>query len=300
MIRSTFNVITGSVLLGLAFFMTFSSLAEGPAAPVTLSGTNQFELTGTNNGRTYLMYVSVPTIDAPEEGFPVIYVTDASQAFPILIGPADRYARMVKETPAIIVGIGYPDGVDAGKERGLDLTPAVPDASKQMPGTGGAESFLSFITDDLKPVIEKQYPINTGEQTLMGHSYGGLFALYTLFSNSELFQNYVISSPSIWFGEKHILTLQGQLAPKEGQTLRIFLSVGEHEQSPTDKLTASRDNPEQFKKRMAALAMLDNAAALAPTLEEKTTDFEFRVLKGLGHMLAGRVAPLQALPFIFE
>ncbi|MFC3053538.1 alpha/beta hydrolase [Kordiimonas pumila] len=270
------------------------------AAPLTLENTSQFDITGTENGRIYRISVYSPKEQAPEEGFPVIYVTDSSQMFPLIIGPAARYAAGVKETPAVIVGIGYPETMEANKERAVDLTIPLPDENKQPEGTGGASSFLNFITHDLKPVIEKDHKINKQDQSLYGHSYGGLFALYTLFTATSEFQNYLISSPSIWFGNKHILTLKDQIRVQQNQRLRVLLTVGSHEDTPDRKILATRDNPEELKARMAEFAMVQNTINLAAELDSQLDTFEFHKLDGLSHMLAGRVAVIRAIPFVFD
>lgn len=106
----------------------------------------------------------------------------------------------------------------SGEERCYDFTPSViskdaalkPDG-KPWPKTGGAHHFFTFIEEELKPQIEKNFEIDKGKQTLFGHSLGGLFALHILFTNINAFQNYFISSPSIWWNNQSVLEKEGNL-----------------------------------------------------------------------------------------
>ncbi|MGR5913571.1 hypothetical protein ACT7DA_04955 [Bacillus pacificus] len=45
----------------------------------------------------------------------------------------------------------------------------------------------------------------------LGHSLGGLFALHILFTNLNAFQNYFISSPSIWWNNQSVLEKEENL-----------------------------------------------------------------------------------------
>ncbi|MFI7940128.1 alpha/beta hydrolase-fold protein, partial [Acinetobacter baumannii] len=53
----------------------------------------------------------------------------------------------------------------------------------------------------LKPEIAKQFPINSQQQSLYGHSFGGLFVLYHFFQKPTAFQRYFAASPSLWFDQ---------------------------------------------------------------------------------------------------
>ena len=74
-----------------------------------------------------------------------------------------------------------------------------------------AKKFLSFINNNLKPLIESKFNIDNLNQSYCGFSFGGLFGLYTLFTSTESFQRYVIGSPSIWWKNKFILDLSWSL-----------------------------------------------------------------------------------------
>jgi hypothetical protein len=207
---------------------------------IIVSNTEQWKMYSTLENREYQIHISKPKQPAPDSGYPVIYVLDGNaffQTFHEAIKIQSVRAEKTGVSPAIIVGIGYPiEGAFSGEERCYDFTPSVvskdaplkPDG-KPWPKTGGAHNFLTFIEEEVKPQIENSFEIDKGKQTLFGHSLGGLFALHTLFTNINAFQNYFISSPSIWWNNQSLLekeeNLINELNIAKAET-GIFLTVG--------------------------------------------------------------------------
>jgi hypothetical protein len=65
--------------------------------------------------------------------------------------------------------------------------------------THGGDDFCRFIREDLVPLIDRTYPTSPVDRTYFGHSGGGYFGLYTLFTDSTLFKNYIVSSPGLLY-----------------------------------------------------------------------------------------------------
>jgi predicted alpha/beta superfamily hydrolase len=65
----------------------------------------------------------------------------------------------------------------------------------------GAHDYLAFVERELIPYIEARYRADPQRRALGGHSLGGLFGAYALLTKPELFQHYILSSPSLWFHE---------------------------------------------------------------------------------------------------
>ena len=162
--------------------------------------------------------------------YPVIYVLN-SRPNAVMLAAMRHVAQTKRE---IIVGIGYADsngnsiGSFAAYTR--DHTP-IEDASwmgaKTVGTGGGAKLFLNFITTKVKPFINKIYTVNKHDQTLVGHSFAGLFGLYTLFTHPDLFKRYVIASPSLWWGNGIGFELEKQYAGKHNRLAKnVFLAVG--------------------------------------------------------------------------
>lgn len=117
--------------------------------------------------------------------------------------------------PAIVVGIGH-HGTEkeVSKQRFYDFTPfadqySYPDRLKEhavdLGPHGGAEKLLDFMEQELMPEISRRYTVDSRCQTLFGHSLGGLFVLFALFTRSQLFTNFLACSPSIWWNDHEIL-----------------------------------------------------------------------------------------------
>lgn len=178
-----------------------------------------------NRGASYRIMVYKPEVPAPETGFPVIYMLDANSAFGSMaetVRLQTRGPHMLE--PAVVVGIGYDtDQPFETNRRFYDYTvyadktelPNRKDGS-EWPTTGGADVFLTFIEEELKPLIEQEISIDRNRQTLFGHSLGGLFTLYTMFTKRQAFQVYAAGSPSIWWKNQFLFPLAERFA-KEAQ-----------------------------------------------------------------------------------
>ncbi|QEM06911.1 hypothetical protein DIU31_026645 [Mucilaginibacter rubeus] len=90
--------------------------------------------------------------------------------------------------PMIIVGV-------LNVDRDRDFLPTHNNGNKT---SGGADKFLKFFKEELIPYIDKTYP-SDGDNTLFGHSFGGVFVTYALLNEPQLFNNYIAGDPSYWW-----------------------------------------------------------------------------------------------------
>lgn len=260
---------------------------EAPAVhPVVIPNSDSWTMQSAE-GRTYRIFVATPILPPPPEGYPVIYVLDAQHMF----ATATETVRALERRPdgggpAIVVGIGYPDGVHPGQERKFDLTPRLGSPEPKQPGTGGAEAFMTFIETRLKPEIDRRYRINTKQEAVFGHSLAGLFTLYMLVNKPDLFDNWIAASPSIWFEEELIKrgNVRKRLAPKlatTGATPRVLITVGEFEQSIDPVF-------EPNKEKLNDRKQVDNAREFSEFLTQPGVLVKFENIAGEDH---GTVIP---------
>lgn len=96
--------------------------------------------------------------------------------------------------PAIIVRVPnrYVNGFNL---RDRDLTPT---RWQDLDSSGGADRYLDFFEKELMPYIRKKYRTN-GENTLIGASFGGMFAIYTMLKRTSLFHFYITADPALHF-----------------------------------------------------------------------------------------------------
>jgi len=192
---------------------------------VNIHNTQAFEFYSEKVEDTYSVQLALPkSYSQSNQKYPVLYVLDANIFFSITLGTA-RLLQYGNEIPElIVVGIGYPNENEHMLLRNRDYLPTFNKSSRM---SGHANRFLSFVNEELVPEINMLYRTDQENQTLLGDSYSGLFALYTLFTNSNLFNNYIIGSPSIYWDDRVIFDIeQEQMSEMDDLRAKVFLSVG--------------------------------------------------------------------------
>jgi len=171
----------------------------------------------------YRVLVATPRSAPVDKRLPAaLYVLDGNAQFPLVINAIDEKwtamsanAQSTANLP-VIVGLGYPEAKAyplAARTR--DFTYATP--GKAFAAGGGAANFYDFVSSQVRPYIEKQYATDPEHQVLSGHSFGGLFALYVLLNHPNAFDQYVIGSPSLWWGNGAILNDVQAFEGKQGK-----------------------------------------------------------------------------------
>jgi len=197
---------------------------------VTLPQTEMRYMYSSIIGEEIKIFVSLPDdYKSTDTTYPVLYLTDAN----LMFAATEQIIRMMtigRELPQIIlVGLGYRTNnlSTIFKLRSGDFTPTpIPDPQKLGWSTGGAPRFLRFMTEELFPCIKKNYRVS-GDAAYAGYSYGGLFGLYVLFHQPEMFKRHIIGSPSIWFDSLVTFKYEAEYAAKDSDLLaRVFMSMG--------------------------------------------------------------------------
>ena len=135
---------------------------------------------------------------AGSQRYPVMYLLDGDGHFHHTTGITQFLANQGRMPQMIVVAIPNTD-------RTRDLTPE-PDAewAERAPTAGGADNFLSFITDELMPWVNDNFR-TADYSVLVGHSFGGLFATYALLTRPQVFDAYVSISPSLWWNDRALV-----------------------------------------------------------------------------------------------
>ena len=236
-------------------------------------------------GRSYDIYVKLPLgydkKKNAQQSYPVIYLNDGPYTFQVASGVTRLPIAAKKMTPVILVGISFAKGEKPRLSRTLDLTPVV---DKQWKGkTGGGLNYLSFIETEVIPLIEKTYRADSSQRTLSGQSFGGSFGVLALFSKPQLFKNYVLTSPSIWFGHPYLFELEEQFA-KENTDLNanIYFATGQFEQKQYGKYNdmVTQQNELVAKLRSRKYSNLNIRAEIIEGAHHETT-FPIAFTKGI-------------------
>jgi predicted alpha/beta superfamily hydrolase len=175
-----------------------------------------FESKVLNERKTIVVIPPYNYKDRPDEKFPVVYVLDPGNNLFATFGIVNYYSDMLKIMPRmIIVGI-----VSTDREKDYLPTP-----SKDQPTGGGADKFLQFINSELVALIDSAYPA-TSERCIIGHSAGGLFAMYTLKNQPELFNSFICIDPSLWYDDQYCVRMMPEfLRTNKNLKKSIFISL---------------------------------------------------------------------------
>lgn len=224
--------------------------------PVTTERSDRYRFESQVVGKPFI--IEVVRIDAlfsppaPGDRLPIIFVTD-NDLLSMLVPTIARVGSMELFPSMIVVGVGYDlsdaaDPVDAfvlgAARRATDFTPTFDEAylagvvpfTEQVLGRswpedaslGGADAFLAFIDEELKPFVAAHYPVDLEDGTLIGHSLGGLFALHVLFTSPDSFKRYVALSPAAQYGDGILFREEAALPDAPA---RVFIGLGS-EDSP--------------------------------------------------------------------
>jgi len=101
--------------------------------------------------------------------------------------------------PTIVVGISNVD-----RKRDFTFPTTIQKDKEDFPTTGESAKFISFIEKELQPYIDKNYKTNSNKM-LIGQSLGGLLATEILYTKPQLFNQYLIVSPSLWWNAESLL-----------------------------------------------------------------------------------------------
>lgn len=207
--------------------------AEPIATPYAMPSTQVWDMTS-DVGRKYRIFVSYPGQgEPPAGGYPVLYALDGNASF-----AAFAEARRIQEYDAIgkviVVGVGYQTDMPYAEERNEDfIVMDDPPPGKRLgrsKGKSGRDEFLDFLTGKLRTEIGSRFKIDPDRQALFGHSFGGLFALHTLYSKPQAFHSIVVASPSLEL-DAGVLRDERDFvsrleAGKVGKTSRVMVVVG--------------------------------------------------------------------------
>src|SRR5215471_4034087 len=170
--------------------------------------------------------------DGASERYPVLYILDAETHFRYASGIVEFLAFADRIPEMIVVGIAS----GSRERRTRDLTPVSTSQMDQRftPGHGGAASFLSFLTQELLPMVDKKYRTRP-YRILVGHSHGGLFASYVLAEKPTAFQAYLAIDPSLSWNNGAVVNQIGTMLTRTKSLPVDFFLVAAHSGDPRDR-----------------------------------------------------------------
>ena len=208
---------------------------RGDGLPYEIAGTEVWTVPDPVSGRDYQVFVSLPAAYAehPDRRYPVLYVTDADYAFPVVRSIA---RRLNVEGPAveefILVGLSYALGEDGMTSRRRDYTPTTPRHGKPEAGDlhGEGAAYATYLRDEVIPLVASRYRSEERRRMLLGHSYGALLGAQIMFSQPELFSGYILGSPSFWYDRNVMTGFERDYAKaNDNLSASVYMYIGEYE-----------------------------------------------------------------------
>jgi enterochelin esterase-like enzyme len=217
-------------------------------APILRQST--FELYSDHVADRYKIYIRLPEGYDPQhpEGYPVIYLLDGDwyfdgQGWRIsgggVAGIVSSLGRGGRIPKAILVGIGYVEE----NQRGRDFL-------------WRYEKFYAFLTEELIPFIDANYRTDLGsERTLVGHSDGGYFTLYSFCqyegNGANPFGRFIAISGDFTKNEWLMFREEGKLNRRigDGGVVKgaLFMAVGGQEEARF--VTSNQDMVNRLESR---------------------------------------------------
>jgi len=242
------------------FMLAFAVNAYAQYPRVDIPGSEVRKITSSIvAGQEYELQILLPGgHKTSNKKFPVIYLMDSQWDFPLLkcLYGEHYYDGFIPEL--IVVGVTW--GGNNPNHDSLRARDYTPTKEARSPQSGGADNFLSFMKNELFPFIEKNYKADNNNRTLMGCSLGGLFTLYTLFTQPELFTGYAAASPAVGWDREVLYKYEKEFAEKKSiKPLRVYMTIGDVERSrPTYERFAAQMTSRNYSSVSLRSKILEN------------------------------------------
>ena len=222
--------------------------------------------------------------DSPDRYYPTLYILDPYWDFPMVTGLLETmiYDGVIPEI--FVVGIGYP-GKDADHNalRGIDMMPDFENVKRS-----GGHRFLKLIKQEIIPYVEKNYRADPEFKAIGGVSFGGMFTIFAMLEEPELFQGIISSTGFIGFNNAWVFQKEAQIYSQKDDddaidfNVRLYYTAADKEAIP---------------------AMLGYAYAFNEVLKHrdyKNFAYEFKLLENTTHATGKFETYVRGMQFVFK
>ncbi|HPM31766.1 MAG TPA: alpha/beta hydrolase-fold protein [Chryseolinea sp.] len=213
-----------------------------------------------------------------KQTYPVVYLLDGNAYFDPIANAVDHYVKKKKiSIEPIIVGIGYKNAYVMDSLRNRDYTFPKALAADSFKISGEGDKFYNFIRTQIIKQIDSVYRTDKLNRTIMGHSLGGYFVLYTLTRpriDSPVFNNFVAASPSLYYHDNYLLDAleSSTFSKKNSEHIKLYLTIGEFEvveNQPNDFEDFSQIlTDKKFNIQTEVYRNLEHMGTAIPTFED--------------------------------
>jgi len=195
--KSNIFLLTLFLAVPMMFFISPNYTARAYAGDDTITIGETIKIHSDMLGEDRLLYVYLPDgYDQSQQRYPVLFCLDANEVLFHRATGTVRYLRNIQRIPPMIL-IAISNIANQQDMRSRDMFPMKID---QIPNSGGADKFLTFICNELIPFVSKNVRSNN-EHILFGESNAAMFAIFALLTRPEMFDGYITSSPPFASGD---------------------------------------------------------------------------------------------------
>lgn len=205
-----------SIIVLLFSFPVFAQ----PGQPVNIARTVQLPSKELNETRTINIYLPDGYDPKDSAGYEVIYLPDGGVEEDFFhVAGIVRFNNQpwVNRFPkSIVVGI---ENTNRRRDftfpvANLDFVAKMGFKKEQFPSYGGSGKYIAFLQKELQPFIDSSFRTNS-QRTIIGESLAGLLATEILLKHIDLFDTYIIITPSLWWGGESLLKTAPTLLPAD-------------------------------------------------------------------------------------
>jgi len=213
----------------LLFFISDLSSAQ-IEKPIVIGHSVEIQSDALNESRHINIYLPEDYAANDSVRYPVIYIIDGGMEEDFFhITGIIRYNTQpwINRFPrSIVVGV---ENTDRKRDcsfmvDNLDFLDKVGFKKESFTSYGGSGKYIAFLEKELQPFIDKQYRTNN-YKTIIGESFAGLLTTEILLKHRQLFNTYVIITPSLWWGNEWLLQEAPALLQATGKN-KVNVYVG--------------------------------------------------------------------------
>ncbi len=202
-----------------------------------------------------------------EKAYPVIYLLDGSadEDFIPVVGLVkyNTFSWINRIPESIVVGI-------ANTQRKRDFTSLTTIASQKemIPNNGGSEKFIAFVESELQPYIESRYNTSPSKM-IIGQSLAGLLVTEMLLTKPQLFDKYIIISPSLWWNDGALLKMDSPILKADyKKPTAVYIGVGKEGSIDGSKNHIMEEDAEKLANKIK-LGLSDEVKVIFDFLPEE-------------------------------
>lgn len=167
-------------------------------------------------GDTYELIIRKPKDFDTSKAYHLVFFTDAgiNSGKTILFQPEENIRHCV------LIGIAHKGDWSSKRQRDFIPSDAGGYSTKDF---GQAAKFFSFLKEELIPYVSRKFS-NQKSKVFIGHSFGGLLALYISLKENNLFNHYYAISPSVWANYNELMKIEKNYA-KSNKNYKADISI---------------------------------------------------------------------------